>query len=562
MTRELSDFLTVARKTKIWQFLGNNYYQIISLKRKFLQWARVFLWQVPRAAADQMMAKIGKGRERKIQGEVFIDGYWDNPNYWLRLSLIRGALGLTGAQETGLLGPDNTQIVKRTFHRLGIKNLVRHSDFLGSSQAELIAKALLSSTKTLNDVKTWELPFDYPWELLYDAILKRQRLASLNLQHSNILHDLTYGIDCILAASQLLSQSEFKLVIVSHAISFIAAPIAWLAAQRGILTIVPYGSFGNQYFWKVAPKEGIFNGYRIDLDPDTLTNDKSDSLAVIGKRYLEARNSAATGDITATLAYDGRHVVLDRKQIADHMGWDSSVPMITIYSSNFFDFPHYLGMRSFRDFSDWLRVTLESCCNNPRVNWLFKGHPADSLYQGVSIGDVISEIVGKKGLPRNVAIAPDNWSTLSIRRAADGVVTTHGTVGVEAAAEGKPVLIADRGWYHTFGIGLWAMTRQEYIDALNDTWWKRVDCSATQRRAQILAGWFYGCPEEADFIVPKDDFYQEKLYPSIVGLLMQKHASLTEELDSIVAWINSKDHLYHSFRMGKALSFKLPHEHR
>ena len=34
---------------------------------------------------------------------------------------------------------------------------------------------------------------------------------------------------------------------------------------------------------------------------------------------------------------------------------------------------------------------------------------------------------------------------------ADALVTYHGTSALEYASLGKPVMVADRGWYHDFG---------------------------------------------------------------------------------------------------------------
>ena len=51
---------------------------------------------------------------------VLVDGMWDNPNYFTRYAMLRAALGLAGAEETGLLGRYRRREASASFDLFGI----------------------------------------------------------------------------------------------------------------------------------------------------------------------------------------------------------------------------------------------------------------------------------------------------------------------------------------------------------------------------------------------------------------------------------------------------------
>ena len=75
-------------------------------------------------------------------------------------------------------------------------------------------------------------------------------------------------------------------------------------------------------------------------------------------------------------------------------GWDPRKPIVGFYGSNWYDWPHQLGMTQFRDFLDWTHATYQSSCTNNSANWLFKSHPAEDWFGGVSLADVLGGFGG------------------------------------------------------------------------------------------------------------------------------------------------------------------------
>jgi len=232
----------------------------------------------------------------------------------------------------------------------------------------------------------------------------------------------------------------------------------------------------------------------------------------------------------------------------ERFGWDPDLAIVGVYASNWFDFPHPCGMTHFRDFLDWTEATLSVAQRRRGVNWLFKAHPCDQWYGGVTLADLMPRLEAGG----HVQLAPTDWNGSAVLEAMDAIVTYHGTIGIEAAAVGKPVLVADRGWYHDAGFVTWPRSREEYVELLAGDWWKSVDLHATRRRAQVFAGWYFGRPAWQQDFVLDDDSTQRAIYARLPRLFAENGAALRREIETIRAWFDSDQRHYHTFKMSRA----------
>jgi hypothetical protein len=239
--------------------------------------------------------------------------------------------------------------------------------------------------------------------------------------------------------------------------------------------------------------------------------------------------------------------------MARHFGWDPGRPIVAVYTSNWFDYPHFVGMSNFRDFLDWLGATLAAAREVEDVNWLFKGHPADAFYGGITLSDLMPASVAP-----HVRLAPPEWSGADVRTHVDALVTYHGTAGVEFGAIGKPVLLADRGWYHDCGFALWSRSRQEYLAALRRPWWQELDLERTRRNGRIFAGWSFASPAQQDGLFLSDDSGQWRNYAAVPALLDDNRETIEPEMMMIRRWFLATAPHYHTFKMGQVDSYMLP----
>jgi len=238
---------------------------------------------------------------------------------------------------------------------------------------------------------------------------------------------------------------------------------------------------------------------------------------------------------------------MSRNEVCKHYGWEPEKSIVAVYAANWFDFPHAFGMSHFDDFFDWINSTLEVANYNTDVNWLFKAHPIDERYGGVTLSDLIpADQAGHIGL------VPDDWNGNTVMRAARAIVTYHGTSAIEYAAMGKPALVPDRGWYHDTGVVLWARSRQAYLDYLAGPWWQSVDTERCRERAEIFAGWYMSQPDWQADLLMDDDSRQDQLYPTLLRMLQEDNSALGQEMQTIRDWFLSDERLYHTYKMRHA----------
>ena len=153
-------------------------------------------------------------------------------------------------------------------------------------------------------------------------------------------------------------------------------------------------------------------------------------------------------------------IPLDRKiaLIFPHILWDGSF---------------FTGEDLFDDYTHWLAHTIRAACQNPHIEWIVKLHPAHVVKankQGIPGSprelDVIEREVGS--LPPHVKLIRHDCdlSTYSLFEIADYAVTVRGTVGIEAALHGIPVITAGTGRYDRRGFTLDSVSREEYLSKL------------------------------------------------------------------------------------------------
>jgi hypothetical protein len=507
--------------------------------------------QLARAEAESFLDGLARSSSARFSGTVLVDGIWDNPNYWYRYTLFRVALGLARGHEVGVLGPHQRPAVSGTFRRFGFDAIedIGATD-RPSRNAYVMADALLRQTRRPSDILAWRLPRNMPAGTFYDILLKAQRGAEIDLE-SRGLHKLVAGaLQTIESAGGIFERTQPDLLVLSHEITEAGAALACEALHRDVPAIVLYGNYGVPRFRKIDSLGALQDlmGAPTGAEIDSLDPASSSLLAARGRRYLDDRISGRTDDLGAQFAFQDRTERATRERIVENFGWDPRKPIVGVYASAWFDFPHCTGMSQFTDFLDWLNVTLAAVGEAHDVNWLFKAHPADDWYGGVTMADLMSR------MPQHVAIAPNDWNGAEMMRALDGLVTVHGTAGIEFASAGKPVLLADRGWYHEAGFATWAKTRSEYIASLRRPEWVRPLTRDQANRADIFAGWYFEAPDWQDGLRFPDDSLQARLYP-LYARVLRDHAGLfAREVESVAAWWASSHRQYHIWKIAQEMA--------
>ena len=512
-------------------------------------------YQSQRELADKVISEFSTESDLEFQGTVLIDAQWDNPNHWIRYALLRSALGLARSREIGILGEFRNEWCTRTLKSFGIQEIINCSSWDPNGQnLYQEAQTILEGTKSAEDILQWQLPENLPAALVYDGFLKKQKSGYVRHEDPQLIKYLIQVLTYIYRAKQIITSYPFDLLVVSHINHYRYSPLVWMALQRKIPVIRIHENYGVAGFVKLATPSDIFQGInRIQMaDYQQLSVKQINQLAGIGQSYLKMRRAGKTDDIAAIFAYQKKNEFVDRRKLLDAFSWDQEKPVIGIYASRWFDFPHNLGMANFRDFWDWIQTTIDVVFKNQGVNWLFKDHPTNEWVQGAAL----KEIVPSGDTCQHLQVVPNDWSSAAVMDCLDGLITYHGTAGIECAALGKPVLVADKGWNHDIGFVKWARSREEYLQALGTQWWKELDLQKTTKLAQVFAGLHFGKPSWQNSFVLEFDSVQDEIYKKVPSLFSpENEPAIAQEIATIREWFYSDSCHYHTYKMSHAESF-------
>lgn len=195
-------------------------------------------------------------------------------------------------------------------------------------------------------------------------------------------------------------------------------------------------------------------------------------------------------------------VVIPRDRVVDELGLDPTRKTVFVFSHIFWDGTFFWGKDIFRNYEDWFRQTVRAACGNSKLNWVFKVHPANAtkdLRDGCASEHselkAIREVAAD--LPPHVKVikADSAISTLSLFPVMDFCVTVRGTIGIEAACRGIPVITAGTGRYDRKGFTIDPDTPSHYLEQLAELPYLEPMTAAQLELARRFAyGIFLGRP--------------------------------------------------------------------
>jgi len=360
--------------------------------------------------------------------------------------------------------------------------------------------------------------------------------------------------DCLQSLLNLV-QAVILIIFPAVAATLLAPMSGLLALKRGIPVLLPFGYFGVLHMTLMKEPQDLFSFYdrpnRNEMK--ALPLKRAEAMRTIGRRYLEGRFGGRADDLASVYAYQRNATQIDRESLCRQFGWDPAKPIVGFYASNWYDWPHQLGMTQFRDFLDWTMETFRIAGETSQFNWLFKPHPCEEWFGGVSLTEILSQMPGAS----HVRLAEKVWNNTSVMQCMDALTTYHGTAGIEFASLGKPVLVPDRGKYDDCGFVRVAANRAEYLSLLRSSWWDELDSEDVRARAELFAGWWFCAPSWQGNFLLADDSRQDELYGIIQRLLRDNPGVVGREIVSLRDWLASGHRYSHTFKMMQVDEFQL-----
>jgi len=307
--------------------------------------------------------------------------------------------------------------------------------------------------------------------------LLRGRLEMSDAAIRRMLRDwLPLTMQRVRAAEAVLDAVRPDLLLLHEKGYMAEAPVFEAALNRGIDTI----------FWCHAHRDDALNFRRYTAATRyahwlSLSSELSRSVAA-SYPWSDAREQELMEDFATryqasawflSRRYQDGKSVKNPEEVRRQLGLDPSKKTAVLFSHMTWDASFFHGEDLFEDYEDWLVETIRVACRNPALNWIIKLHPGNVFKRRAEgIRGECSELVtirNKVGpLPPHVKLLePDtDLNTFSLFPVTDYCLTVRGTIGIEMACFGIPVLTAGTGRYSGLSFTIDSPTRAAYLAAL------------------------------------------------------------------------------------------------
>lgn len=178
----------------------------------------------------------------------------------------------------------------------------------------------------------------------------------------------------------------------------------------------------------------------------------------------------------ATVPYEWRDEnwwlnIIDEKQVRQIVGLkeNSTDLVFAMFPNVGFDAGKTKSQSAAYETADeWVQQTIELFLNFPQHQLIIKAHPSEHHRQARSSICQLIQNRWEDKLPPNVhIIEPDaDVTARGVTLLADIVLTYTSTVTAEAAALGKPVILAGGGWHADRGVATEVRTPPQYVDLM------------------------------------------------------------------------------------------------
>lgn len=342
------------------------------------------------------------------------------------------------------------------------------------------AKKIVAQFQSIDELFSYEYAGARVGKYAVSTALRRLRLPNLDLQSAQdrqILEKyLGSSIAAVNEAQRILLKFQPDLLLIIDPVYTPAGELFDVFIANDIATIiVEPGHKSNTLLIK------RYTSATRDEHPASLSSETWQLLyemewTNVHREQLEKelKSSYASGDwYPVVWGKSSNEHLLGDDEIRTRLGLDQSKKTAFIFPHIVWDASFSWGKNLFDSYEEWFIKAVEAACMNDQVNWVIKIHPANvgkSELDGFR-GEAAEVVALRKHidrLPPHVFLIPadSDISTFSLYGLMDYCLTVRGTVGIEAARLGIPVLTAGTGRYDRRGFTIDSDSCEEYLNKL------------------------------------------------------------------------------------------------
>lgn len=368
------------------------------------------------------------------------------------------------------------RIFREYYNLVAIKEVHSWSEFCAAPDLTA-AEAVIGQFRSVEELLTFEYGGARVGRLAVSTTLRQLRLGSLDLRSAQdrriLINNVASGMASATAAQRILLKVRPELALIvdpvytpqgeifdnclANGIGVIASD---LARKINTLMLKRYtlknrdehpASLSSES-WRLVRDMQWTDAHREQLQREVYSTYASGNWYNVGCNASSSQRLIGTHEIRKRLGLDRTKKTVF---IFPHILWDASFA----WGDNLFD-----------NYEQWFIKTVHAACANERVNWIIKIHP-DHVGKSLAGGfqEEPAEVVALRKhigeLPPHLFLIPadSDICTHSLFELMDYCVTVRGTVGIEAAIRGIPVLTAGTGRYDHKGFTIDSETREEYL---------------------------------------------------------------------------------------------------
>jgi hypothetical protein len=398
---------------------------------------------------------------------------------------LEGVLSL-GARLAGLtpvIGPVDRNPWVGRYHRLfGNQLLFRfRSELAGHPDPALPpdVQELLASRPVVSDLMRLAYRGVDVGRVALSNVINRRKFSRFDLDDPEVLTEVRAELVRVRrnvhAAESFLERVRPQLLLLLEKGLSPAAEIVGVGLARGIPVIQYVGSQRSAAYVLKRFSYESRHQHPFSLDPQSWGRAKRMSWGPSQEarvmRDLEESYRSGTW-FNRKFLHQGKRIK-SAAEVRAQLGLDPAKKTAVIFSHVLWDATFFYGQGIFEDYESFLLETVRAACANPRLNWLVKLHPDlvwKLRYEGYTgeLRDVMAMRSAVGSLPAHVKIVPPETdiSTYSFFGVTDYCLTVRGTIGIEMACHGVPVLTAGSGRYSGLGFTIDSASAGEYLDRL------------------------------------------------------------------------------------------------
>lgn len=397
---------------------------------------------------------------------VLVDGMYNSPNHYFRLRLFLDAVSRNETfRLVGVIRNSRELAARRSLEALGVREfLILNQAGQKTETFQTQARRLLSGVHSHRDMLALDLPHGMPAHIFYDTALKEACHPQPSLASDVWERHLSEALRDLAVYERFFDGNKLAHALFSHPWKNEYGTGFWMALSRGVPTYhltAYYESLRILQFR--SPDDYADRKEKLEYAAfHALPPSLRDNIKARGRAYLAERIEGNTTDINGSRAFNPNCRELDRSRARRVLGVDNDRPIALVCAHAWCDFPHNQDLANFSDFKDWITLTIETIRGVEDVIWFLKPHPLESWYGGFHLADAVGD------LPDHVRILSEKTDSATSLAGADVAVTVYGTIGIEAVANGTPVIAADRSYYSDWRLTHEAADREDYVRLLRN----------------------------------------------------------------------------------------------